>query len=687
MKKIILLTLVVASLAFLNSCNKKSDVDPEDQGMNSLVVPADFNWKTTQTLDVVIQLPTEGEIQPLLLTNRDGSVVYFRGYPDDGSRTLRTKITIPSYVIDIRIIYSGTVGPNVAYINNYTVSYDLNQNQKSTKVVTCNLEGFITYSKGGWGQKASGNNVGALRDAHFDQVYPTDFVIGYDNGYTVTFNASSDVESFRFPGGGPKVLTKDWVNPSKKKKLGNMADQIIAARMNRDYNAAGYLGTNPDYTLGELVYIDGPFAGMSVNDFLEEAEIALGGGPMNGHSASDYATAAENIIYSFHEGVQGNILTCPTNPQQDDPYVEVSSACLSSEVVFTIINNGDGDMTSAYDYTVYKNGDEVASGTYQLDVNETLDITTSGLNTDEFSIEVETPREETLEDEITGCGSGGGGGGGDDDLAGTLAFEDLWPGMGDYDFNDLVIDYEFVITKDNQEVVENIEVTFEIRAYGASLHNGFAFTLPNVEPEDITSVTGYDVASSSVFNIDSKGLESGQSKATIVVFDDVRRVMPQTTGGIGVNTQEEYDYIDPVTMVINIDFADDAITYADLNIGTFNPFIIVGTTVNGALGSRGKEVHLPDYLPSDLMDDTYFDTQDDATNPAIGKYFVTANNLPWAINIAEDFDWVIEFQDITGAYLHFGEWAESGGTNYPDWYQNESGYRNNSLIYTVPSGK
>ncbi len=26
---------------------------------------------------------------------------------------------------------------------------------------------------------------------------------------------------------------------------------------------------------------------------------------------------------------------------------------------------------------------------------------------------------------------------------GTLAYEDLWPGKGDYDFNDLVLDYRF----------------------------------------------------------------------------------------------------------------------------------------------------------------------------------------------------------------------------------------------------
>ncbi len=679
--KRILFILLIPAIALLSSCNKRSIVEPENGGtMNDLVVPADFNWKTTQTLDILVTLPSTGDIHPLIITNRDGSVRYFRGFPDDGSRTVKTKITIPAYLIDLRFIYNGANGPNVAYINGSTVTYDFNTVTKSVDVVTCNLEGFVTYSKGGWGQTSNGNNVGALRDQYFDNVYTSDFIVGNTNKYTITFNATGNVKNYLPGKGGPKVLKKDWVNPVPNNKLGNMADQIIAARLNRDYNQAGYLGTNPDYTLGELVYIDGPFQGMTVNAFLIMAETALGGGPMGNFSAEQYKNGAESIILSFHNGNNGNVLTCPPDPTQDDPYVEISSNCSEPDVIFTISNTGDGDMTSAYAYTVYKNDVELQSGTYELDENEMLYITVTGTSSDIFKIVVETPRSVTLENSITSCGSGGGG----EQLSGTLAYEDLWPGKGDYDFNDLVIDYDFVITKDNQEIVQNIEVTFTIKAYGASLHNGFAFTLPTVEPGDIESVSGYDIDNSSVFNINSNGLEEGQSKATIVVFDDVRRVMPQTTGGIGVNTQEAYDYIDPVTMVVNIDFVDNAITYNDLNIGSFNPFIVVNSVINGSPGIRGLEIHLPNYAPSDLMDDAYFDTQDDASQPSIGKYFVTANNLPWAINIAEDFDWVIEFQDIAGAYHHFGNWAESGGSNYPDWYKNESGYRNSSLIYTVP---
>jgi LruC domain-containing protein len=690
MKAIKFLSVLFLGILLMASCNRNNDniINPDEnpiiESVNDLVVPPDFDWKTHQTIDVMVNLPQSGELKPLIITNRDGSKRYFRGFPEDNSRTLRTKITLPAYEYELRLIYSGTNGPNMAFISNGELYYDFSSSQKSVTVVGCDLSNFTTYSKGGWSSPANGNNPGSLRDEYFDQVYPDGFVIGDPDNYTITFESASDVEAYLPGGGGSKVLDNDYINPTKK--LGNMADQIIAARLNRDYNAAGFLGVNPNYDLGELVFVDGPFENMSVNDFLAMAEIALGDGGLNGYTINDYKNTAENIINSFHEGNNAGILTCPSDPVLEDPFVELTATCIEGDVVFTITNTGDGPMTSAYSGSLYKNDAEIESFTYQLDVNESYIVTATGLNTDNFEITVETPRGETLDETITACGEEEEEEETTEQLEGTLAYEDLWPGKGDYDFNDLVIDYDFNIVKNSQEVVQSITATFVVKAFGASYHNGFGFTFPAVNPSDILSVTGYDVINTSVFDIAGNGLENGQSKATIIVFDDARRVMPQTTGGIGVNTQLEYDYIEPVTLTLEIVFASNAVTYSELNIGTFNPFIIVNTEINGVPGERGLEVHLPDYEPSDLFDESLFGQFDDASDPAQGKYFVTENNLPWAINIAEPFDWVIEFQDITGAYNVFAEWAQSGGINYPDWFQDNTGYRNNNLIYPVQKG-
>ncbi len=51
----------------------------------------------------------------------------------------------------------------------------------------------------------------------------------------------------------------------------------------------------------------------------------------------------------------------------------------------------------------------------------------------------------------------------------TLAFEDLWPGTGDYDFNDLVLFYNMnQITNADNEVVE-IDASFYVNHIGATL--------------------------------------------------------------------------------------------------------------------------------------------------------------------------------------------------------------------------
>lgn len=259
---------------------------------------------------------------------------------------------------------------------------------------------------------------------------------------------------------------------------------------------------------------------------------------------------------------------------------------------------------------------------------------------------------------------------------GTLAYEDLWPGKGDYDFNDLIIDYRFMtVTSGSNHIVETFG-TFIVKAFGASFENGFGFQLANnnIAGADIISVTGYDLQEGYI-NLGANGIEQGQAIPTIIVYDNAFNILTHPGSGIGVNTDPYAPYIDPDTLNIYMSYAQGTYTLGELDIPNFNPFIMVGL-------DRGIEVHLPDYQPTDLADQSVFGTDDDDTNPAIGKYYKTTTNLPWAINIPEPFEYPIEKKDITSVYLKFAEWAESGGQLYQDWYKDEPGYRNSSLIYT-----
>jgi len=263
----------------------------------------------------------------------------------------------------------------------------------------------------------------------------------------------------------------------------------------------------------------------------------------------------------------------------------------------------------------------------------------------------------------------------------TLAFEDLWPSDGDYDLNDVVVGYSFKIVTNASDNVVDLTGTFILRASGAGLHNGFGFQLPGVDPASIISTTGYDVLPASGYTFESNGLESGQTDATVIVFDDFFRFMVPIGGGVGVNTSAGQPVVPLDTITVSMVFMNNGtpgsggtVSLTDLDISEFNPFIVAGMI-------RGVEVHLPDYLPTDLADPQYFGTLDDDSNPATGKYYKTAANLPWALNIYEEFDYPVEQVPITDAYLKFQDWVQSNGTQYPDWYQNNVGYRNAANIY------
>jgi len=256
---------------------------------------------------------------------------------------------------------------------------------------------------------------------------------------------------------------------------------------------------------------------------------------------------------------------------------------------------------------------------------------------------------------------------------GTIGFEDLWPAKGDYDFNDLVIDFQFKVLTNTSNMVEQVDGTFIIKAFGASLQNGFGFQFPeDIDANDLT-VTGYSLTEAFI-SLNGNGTENGQSKPTIIVFDNAYNQMQHAGSGIGVNTTPLVPYVVPDTINISILFTPDTYSYNDLDISNFNPFLIVNKV-------RSVEVHLPDYPPTSLANESLFGTLQDASNPLTGDYYKTENNLPWAILLYEGFDYPVEKSEILAAYLKFAEWATSGGTLYQDWYLNLPDYRNESLIY------
>ena len=240
---------------------------------------------------------------------------------------------------------------------------------------------------------------------------------------------------------------------------------------------------------------------------------------------------------------------------------------------------------------------------------------------------------------------------------GTLAFEDQWPFTGDYDMNDVVVTYNYNVVTNAANNVVRVEATYVLRATGGSFKNGFAVQFP-VDRNKVSGVTGAT-------------LEAGQTKAVLVIFNDMR----QTASAWNTVPSAATTPATTFTVAFNI---TDGPSLATFGLGAYNPFIWNGTAGFG----RGYEIHLPGKLPTDLANTSLFTTGRDGSNLNSGDTYLSNNGrYPWAINIPATFDYPIEKADVNSAYTKFASWVNSGGNSYSNWYSNTIGYRNSSNIY------
>lgn len=253
---------------------------------------------------------------------------------------------------------------------------------------------------------------------------------------------------------------------------------------------------------------------------------------------------------------------------------------------------------------------------------------------------------------------------------GSLVYEDLWPYLGDFDFNDLVVDYRHQLVANAAGNIVELKSNFAVRAIGAGKHNGFAFILDNA-PSSIASITGF-VNTDGFFSVNANGTENGQTKSVIPVFSDAFLVIPNT-GTEYVNTKPgELSYA-PDTVKTVVTFVSP-VAESTLGSWPYNPFIMDNA-------NRGKEVHLADKSPSEMANTSLLGTGDDDSNSGSNRYYKNKNNLPWALHLVDGFAYPAEKVDILGAYPYFGNWAQTGGISYPTWYADLPGYRDASKLY------
>ena len=225
---------------------------------------------------------------------------------------------------------------------------------------------------------------------------------------------------------------------------------------------------------------------------------------------------------------------------------------------------------------------------------------------------------------------------------GTLAFEDNWPFKGDYDMNDVVVNFQSTIVKDGTSgLLTRTTTTFLPVNNGAIFTNGFGFQLDHVAKNQVKSLT---VSSNGV--IIGESFEDDTEKPVVLLFDDIRVCLNR-----------------PITVVLEYYTNRGGGVTAAMATPPYNPFVFSR--------SRGHEIHLAGYQPTSKMDETLRGTGEDIKQDDKGEsmYYVSRDNMPFALYITKTyFDYPDENQDIRDKYPHFMDWVKSFGKEYTDWY-------------------
>ena len=243
----------------------------------------------------------------------------------------------------------------------------------------------------------------------------------------------------------------------------------------------------------------------------------------------------------------------------------------------------------------------------------------------------------------------------------TVAFEDNWPLKGDYDMNDVVLNYRYRIITNSHNKVVHIKADYKLLATGGNFENaaGIQFNIPKANAVNLVAPPGVSI-------------EQGQDSLVLVLFTNSRLEQAEW------NTESLRPISAPNKYTISFDVLNGA-SIAEFGVGTYNPFIWNNTSNYG----RAYETHLRGKNPTKLALRALFNTGDDRSND--GTTYVTSDNLPWAIELPiANFAYPKELVDMTSAYGKFGEWVLSKGAHYRDWYSNTApGYRDVNKIFPV----
>lgn len=262
----------------------------------------------------------------------------------------------------------------------------------------------------------------------------------------------------------------------------------------------------------------------------------------------------------------------------------------------------------------------------------------------------------------------------------TVAFEDNWPFVGDYDMNDLVTQLRTTTYRDSRGFTK-VDIVGRVNASGAYYENGFGIRLPGVPSDAIDeenlafSLSDRDASVSP--------LEPNRKEAIFLIAENVFKHVSAGPDCLYYRTEPGCSADVDFYFKLSIPFNEPQSVKLS---GVFDPFLFA--TPDAFHGEhfvtppgRSYEVHMKNQSPTEAFDKNLFaKIGQDRSSPDEGYYFLTDTGMPWALEVGDDWLYPREWVEISEAYPMFKEWATSNGDVNKDWYLRDNAVW--ELVYT-----
>lgn len=618
MKKLITL-LVVVQLLVVVSCNK-SDDKPPINAMDELRIPDGFDWSSNHNLKLNVNVHGLSNGATLALYNLNGKVIakqsvfdnqaLFEFQLNDITDTLRLYspesrkskyFTADQTYIDFGVSSSTTR----LFSNDYTLALDGSQ-QDYVQINNNEASGIVSgfpFTFSAW-IKTSGPAAGAddmvivsIADPTYASKYYGICIRNYSSSYK------------------PVIVARDGDSERVKSFNQNLADDTW-------HQVVGVFSSNDSRKL----YIDGIYTGQSTSNvtFIANA-INTNIGRWGDNTPSEYFNGLIDNVNIWDKALSDEEVMNYYN------YLPVGDE--TNLVGMWNFNEGGG--TSISNNAITGGYDGTLQGSTFVSLTDPIpDTDGDGVNDDDDDFPLDATKAYS-----TVYPSG--------NAFYYHLFEDLWPSLGDYDFNDVILKTKLHTHTNAQNELVSGRVVSTVYWIGGGIPRG---------------------AGMEWFASTGNASQLKYLPENTVIFTDGSNVV---TDPIVKNAVQLFDnnIIESLNETVDFEFGWDEQKGGNslwVQVYIYN--------------ERQHEIHMFGHPPTEAQDMNLFNTGNDASqttwnwtagvsfsNPA--DFYKTSNNLPWGLEIsAEEFRIPIEKIEIIHAYPQFKAWAESGGTQNRDWY-------------------